>query len=480
VSMANTPNIVFIHTDQQRGDCLSCEGHPVLETPTMDNIACNGVRLSRFYAGCPICVAARRSILIGQSPQKHGIISNANREIPDSVATLPGTLRQHGYQTYHVGRDFHQHPRRKLYGFDDNELVTGPQQAHFSEYQEWFARNCPPGSENQGHWQAGIMHNDWTARPWHLDEHLHPTNWTVDRAMRFLKRRDPTRSFFLSVGFVAPHPPLQPPQFYFDRYLRTGVPDPAVGDWATADWGHQRDHVAPDKVVLNAEQALTVRAAYYAAINHVDTVLRRLVMGIGGRNLSDTMFVFVSDHGEMLGDHYCWRKSRPFEGAARVPFLIAAPAHFGLERGLEVEAPASHHDIMPTLLDMLDIPIPETVDGRSLYPLLRGERAPWRDAVHIENGGYQHALTDGRQKFIWDPVTGEELVFDLVNDPQELHNLSQNADRKDLVEAWRKRLIDALRERPEGFVKAGRLQTVPKYAGVIPWPTNRETEPARG
>ena len=102
------PNIVFIHTDQQRGDCLSCAGHDVLETPTMDNIAHNGVRLSSFYASCPVCVAARRSILIGQSPQKHGIISNANREIPDAVATLPGTLRQHGYQTYHVGRDYHR------------------------------------------------------------------------------------------------------------------------------------------------------------------------------------------------------------------------------------------------------------------------------------------------------------------------------------------------------------------------------------
>jgi len=115
------PNIVFIHTDQQRGDCLGCEGHPVLETPTMDNLACNGVRFSSFYAGCPVCVAARRSILTGQSPQKHGIISNANREIPHTVATLPGELRRNGYQTYHVGRDFHQHLRRKLYGFDDGE-----------------------------------------------------------------------------------------------------------------------------------------------------------------------------------------------------------------------------------------------------------------------------------------------------------------------------------------------------------------------
>jgi len=477
--MDKNPNIVFIHTDQQRGDCLGCAGHPVLETPTMDNIALNGVRLTSFYAGCPVCIPARRSMLIGQSPQKHGIISNTNREIPDAVPTLPGELRKSGYQTYHVGRDFHQHPRRKLYGFDDNELVTGPQHEHFSEYQEWFARNCPPGSETQGHWQSGIMHNDWTARPWHLDEHLHPTNWTVDRAMRFLQRRDPTRPFFLSVGFVAPHPPLQPPQFYFDRYLRTGVPAPSIGDWAEANWGRTRDHVAPDKVVLNAEEMLTTRAAYYGLINHIDTVLRRLVMGIGGSSVSDTIFVFTSDHGEMLGDHYCWRKSRPFEGSARVPFLIAAPDGFGLRRGTELDAPGELRDIMPTLLDMLGFDIPETVDGRSLYPLLKGETVPWRDYVHIEHGGYQHALTDGKRKYVWDPRSGAELFFDLAADPNELRNLATEAYTADgELPQWRECLVRELSERPEGFVRDGSLQTVPTYDGVIPWDTNRELAPA--
>ena len=470
--MNERPNIVFIHTDQQRGDCMGCAGHPVLETPTMDNLACNGVRLSSFYSGCPVCVAARRSILTGQSPQKHGIISNATREIPDTVPTLPGELRRNGYQTYHVGRDFHQHPRRKLYGFDDGEFLTGPQQGHFSEYQEWFAQNCPAGSETQGHWQVGVMHNDWTARPWHLDEHLHPTNWTVDRAMRFLRRRDPTRPFFLSVGFVAPHPPLQPPQFYFDRYLRTGVPDPHMGDWAEASWGTANDHVAPDKVILNAEEILTVRAAYYAAINHIDTLLRRLIMGIGGLSLSDTIFVFTSDHGEMLGDHCCWRKMRPFEGSARVPFIIAAPHCFGLRRSRELDVPASHHDIMPTLLDMLGLAIPGTVDGWSLYPLLKGESVPWRDYVHVEHGRYQHALTDGKCKYVWDPIHGSELFFDLEADPGELHNLAaDNHAAHAEVARWRERLVRELSNRPEGFVKAGELQTVSAYGNVIPWET---------
>ncbi len=202
-------------------------------------------------------------------------------------------------------------------------------------------------------------------------------------------------------------------------------------------------------------------------------LLRRLVMGIGGLTLSDTIFVFTSDHGEMLGDHCCWRKMRPLEGSARVPFLIAAPQGFGLPRGRELDAPASHHDIMPTLLDMLGFAIPESVDGCSLYPLLKGETVPWRDYVHIEHGGYQHALTDGKRKYVWDPRRGSELFFDLEADPGELHNLAADnyAPHTEVVR-WRERLARELSDRPEGFVKAGALQTVSAYGGVIPWETD--------
>ena len=252
-----------------------------------------------------------------------------------------------------------------------------------------------------------------------------------------------------------------------------------MGDWATADWGAMRDHVAPDKVVLNAEQTLSVRAAYYASINHVDTVLRRLCMGIGGLSLADTIFVFTSDHGEMLGDHYGWRKARPFEGAARVPFIIAAPDAFGLTRGSLLDIPASHHDIMPTLLDMLDLPIPETVDGCSFYPRLRGERTPWRDYVHVEHGGYPHAVTDGKRKYVWDPLNGSELFFNLESDPGEEHDLAAAPAAANEVAPWRLRLVAELADRPEGFVHNGTLRTVADYGGVIPWETNRELETCR-
>ncbi len=150
-----------------------------------------------------------------------------------------------------------------------------------------------------------MLNNDWTARPWYLDEHLHYTNWVMDQALEFLEHRDPTCPFFLTVSFLAPHPPLQPPAFYFERYLRTGVPDPVIGDWEEPP-AHDGlgDDVASPHVHLQGEALLSMRAAYYGAINHIDDQLRRFLdqnTALGRLMSENTIVIFTSDHGEMLG-----------------------------------------------------------------------------------------------------------------------------------------------------------------------------------
>jgi arylsulfatase len=468
--MNELPNIVFIHTDQQRGDCLGIEGHPVLQTPNLDGLAAQGTRFTRFYSACPSCIAARRCMLTGQNPQTFGLVGYYEG-LEFDLPTLPGVLRENGYQTYHVGRSMHQSPRRKRYGFDDMELSVGTRGHLFGEYEEWFREHAPKGSK--GMWGVGIMHNDWTAAPWHLEDHLHFSNWTVNRALRFFERRDPSCPFFLSVGFIAPHPPLQPPAFYFDRYLRSGVPAPDCGDWAVKpEFGSGNDHLSNSEVDLNGEQLLCARAGYYGLINHIDDLLRLIlnpVNGVDRVSKRGTIIVFTSDHGEMLGDHYLWRKSLAFESAARVPFIIRAPGSFGVRRNTAVNAPATHADIMPTILDMLNIDVPDTVDGRSLYPLLKGEKVDsWRDCIHIEHAPNHQCVTDGRRKYIWAPVSGKEYFFNLDDDPRELHNLSgvKNFDAE--ISEWRTKLIQLLQDRPEGFVESGKLVSGKKYAAVIP------------
>ncbi|MHB9026639.1 MAG: arylsulfatase [Armatimonadota bacterium] len=475
--MDNRPNIILIITDQQRGDCLGIEGHPVLLTPNMDSIAWQGARFSRAYTTCPSCIAARRSILSGQHPSTHGMVGYQDRVEWQAPPTLPGVLREAGYQTIHVGRSMHQYPVQKRYGYD---YIVPHDHLLRSEYDEWLDAQGQAGSG--GMYGGGLSHNDWTARPWHLEERLHPTNWTVNEALRLMERRDPSCPLFMTISFLAPHPPLQPPAFYLERYLRTGAPAPVIGDWAAAPENDGRGvPVDASRINPTGEALLAMRAGYYGLINHIDDQLRRLLdPGYGVRKLtgSDTVFIFTSDHGEMLGDHHMFRKIVPYESSTRIPLLIQAPGHYGITPRTVIDQPACLEDLMPTILDMADVPIPTTVEGRSLLPLLRGETPPWREYLHIEHAPLQHTLTDGREKYIWFvPEHGEhsqwfipeggEQFFDLSADPQECHDLINDPGAQQRIAHWRARMVEELRDRPEGFSDGERLNRGRPYAAVL-------------
>jgi arylsulfatase A-like enzyme len=294
----------------------------------------------------------------------------------------------------------------------------------------------------------------------------------VDESLAFLQRRDPSCPFFLTVSFIAPHPPLQPPAFYMERYLRTGVPQPVIGDWAEPPHDLGRgDRVAPNRVRLEGEALLSTRAAYYGSINHVDDQIRRLlnpVVGVPSMVGDNTIILFTSDHGEMLGDHYFWRKQQAYEPAARIPLLLQAPARYGFAPETVLDEAVCLEDVMPTLLDLADVEIPPTVEGRSLVPLLRGESSLGREYLHLECTPNFHALTDGREKYVWLPATGREQLFDLEADPQELHNLAEESGSRSTLARWRERLVAQLQDRPEGFSDGQNLIAGQKYDAVMP------------
>jgi arylsulfatase len=475
-AMNERPNIVLIMTDQQRGDCLSAEGHPVLLTPNMDNIGFQGARFRRAYSTCPVCIPARRSLLSGQFPHTHGMVGYRDRVEWDATVTLPGALAAAGYQTALIGRSMHQWPPRKRYGYEQMVVYD-----HLcpEDYDEFLRRHAPVG--NAGWLSGGVFHNDWTARPWHLAEPLHMTNWIVDEALKFLARRDPSCPFFLTVSFLAPHPPLQPPAFYLERYLRTGVPEPVVGDWAekpeTPGEFAVPDAASSRRVQLEGEALRSCRAAYYGLINHVDDQMRRLLEPLAGLPQvtgGNLVLVFTSDHGEMLGDHYLWRKQQPYESSARVPLLIRVPHRLGWPRGVVLDPPVCLEDIMPTLLELADVEIPSTVEGRSLVPLLRGEKPAWRDCLHLECAPHFHALTDGHEKYVWLPASGAEQFFDLRKDPNELRNLAGKPSHRARIARWRRRLIAELEDRPEGFTDGRTLTAGRPYPAVMPHGAKRD------
>ncbi|MBB3073247.1 arylsulfatase A-like enzyme [Paenibacillus baekrokdamisoli] len=462
------PNILLIMTDQQRGDCLSIEGHPVLLTPNMDSIAAQGVRFDRCYSTCPVCIPARRSLLSGQYPDTHGIVGYYQQAEWDASISLPTALKNAGYHTYLVGRDMHQFPQNKRYGYD--HTVSYP------DYCEWLnSRLSYITYEPSGHYYAsGVMHNNRTARPWPHDESLHYTNWTVNEAQRFIQNRDPSCPYFLTVSFLAPHPPLIPPEFYMERYMRTGVPEPVIGEWAKAPVaGGKGSPVDSAEVCLSGEELLSCRSAYYGLINHIDDQLSRLLSSVEAEGADNTIIIFTSDHGEMLGDHYLFRKSVPYEPSVRVPLFISAPPRYGIRKGQVISKPVSLEDIMPTILDLSGVEIPNTVEGSSLAPLMREEEVSWRSYVHIEHGegtvNFQphHTLTDGIEKYIWFVRSGEEQFFDLRTDPQECRNVFDSEHYRDAVAGWRRKLIAKLRDRPERFTDGETLISGRPYPTYI-------------
>ncbi|MBW1697742.1 MAG: arylsulfatase [Deltaproteobacteria bacterium] len=458
----NRPNILLLMADQQRGDCLGIEGHPVLQTPHLDYLAATGVRFSRAYSACPVCIPARRTLMTGRKPANHGVLMNYHTWLDGP--TMPGELSKAGYQTHLVGK-LHLWPKRKLYGFNSADWADSPHERERvdDDYIRFLRREgiteTRPGVVYGAHW------NGWNARPWHLEERLHFSNWCAQSAMDFLERRDPTVPFFLKVSFHQPHQPCTPPQVYWDRYMNMDLPEPYVGQWAKVFDKPQRGlPIDSWRTALEPVVMKQYRAGYYGTINHIDDQIGRILKELP----VNTIVIFISDHGDMLGDHQWIRKRTAYEPSARIPFLIRFPQEADIEQGRVIDEVVELMDIMPTVLEACGISIPETVDGMSLFPLLRKQNIKWRRYLHGEccdipslNSGMQY-LTDGKKKYIWFPGSGTEQYFDLQADPREMTNLAGQADCRDEIEYWRSVLISELAGRPEGFTDGKQLKVLGK------------------
>jgi arylsulfatase len=468
--MPDRPNVLFVMADQFRGDCVGADPNALdgVRTPALDALAERGTLFSRAYTPAPTCVPARRCLWSGQTPATNtpdpeGRVPNAWHEYDwDLDGALPRVLRNRGYQTLLAGKT-HSFPFGNRFGFERTALHTGLGGVR-DDYTRWLDGEFPEANEES----HGAGPNDWTPRPWHLPERAHPTEWTTRRALDLLDSRDPTRPFFLTVSYVRPHQPFDPPSAYWKRQARTGVPDPVAGDWAEAVYGDPPRHPPPDAwhADLDAETVRRARVGYLGSVAHVDAQVGRLLDALDTRGeREETLVVFASDHGEMLGDHHLWKKGYGYEGSARIPLLVDPPAEPNAATPGIVDRPVGLEDISPTVLDAVGVSTPDTVEGRSLLELRRTpDRTEWRPYYHGEVGPQftpeltlQYLVTED-EKYVWNPVTGEELLFDLAADPREQRDLS--SARPERRRWWRDRLVERLRDRPEGFVEDGALSTV--------------------
>ncbi|HRW07038.1 MAG TPA: arylsulfatase [Caldilineaceae bacterium] len=463
-------NFILIITDQMRGDCLGADGHPVLETLNLDHLAALGTRFRCAYSAVPSCLPARATLWSGQHQWHTGVLGMGRGQGPipnDFAHTLAGEFTAAGYRTHLVGKG-HFQPQRTLMGFETTELDESGRMAE-SDHRRWFAAHAPAGVTPDDH---GIDWNSWHARPWHTAEHLHPTAWTMMRSLDFLQQRDPNRPFFLTISFARPHSPYVPPPYYFQRYEQGETPSPHLGLWSTMhDDPSEAANANAWRGRMTSAQIHRARAGYYGEIAFIDTQIGRLLNWLRRTGLAEeTWLLFTSDHGDMLGDHNLWRKTYAYEGSSRVPFIVTPPQPKGqsfiescaLTRAVADEV-VELRDIMPTLLDAAGLPIPATVDGRSVLPLLQDAVADWRAYIHGEHctcyhpDQEMHYVTDGKRKLIWLPRLDQQQFFDLEADPGECNDLMSEPTRQAEIGTWRGYLAAELAARECGWVQDGDL-----------------------
>jgi arylsulfatase A-like enzyme len=390
------------------------------------------------------------------SPWKHGMLGYS-RVAERYPVEMPRMLREAGYYTFGIGK-MHWAPQRNLHGFhgtllDESGRAQSPD--FRSDYRAWFASEAP----NLNPDATGIGWNDYTAKPYVLPERLHPTRWTADCAVRFIESYQRSEPWFLKVSFARPHSPYDPPQRFWDQYAEAALPEAQCGKWAEKyrERSGPRDDIWHGDVGRDAVRR--ARVGYSGSVSFVDEQIGRILEALEKRGVAgETLIVFLSDHGDMTGDHWMWRKSYAYEASARIPMLVRGP---GFGRGRVSEVPVEIRDVLPTLLDAAGAGVPEACDGQSLRTVKRA----WIDLEHdvcYSPSNHWTAVTDGRWKYVFHAQDGSEQLFDLRADRHELRDLTGDAGHEGELRTWRSRMVGHLEGRGAEWVSGGRLMVRPK------------------
>ena len=405
---AGPPNIVIVLTDDQRADALGCAGNPILQTPRMDALAESGVRFTRAFVTTPICAASRASILTGLYERAHGYTFQRPPLAPEHVhLSYPALLRSAGYRTGFVG---------KL-------GVRLPDGAAAEMFDAFHPRVYPYFADDLG------------------GRHL--TDANTDRAIEFLRESDRGRPFCLSISYNAPHAEDANPEQYVwpeacdSLYADIEIPPPATSDAAlfAALPAFLRDSLNRERWRWRfdtPEKRQRMVKGYYRMISGVDQALGRLLTALEEQGLAeDTVVILTSDNGYFLGERGYAGKWSMHDLSTRVPLVIHDPREPAHLRGRSVDELTLNVDLAPTILCLAGVPVPDSMQGRSLLPLLRGRAADRREEVFTEHlWEYEsiprtEAVRTSRWKYVryLDHPEYEEL-YDLVRDPREEVNLA--------------------------------------------------------
>ncbi|HEX8499071.1 MAG TPA: sulfatase [Pyrinomonadaceae bacterium] len=420
-AQARRPNVVFVITDDQRWDSLGVTGHPYAKTPNIDRLAREGVLFRNFFATTPLCSPSRASFLTGQYARRHRVVNNdrlGQDVISHTFETFPRRLREAGYETAFVGK-WHM-------GFDDSRRPG---------FDHWVS------FKGQGVYLDPVVNVD--GRQLQIDGHM--TDFLNRRALEFVGRPH-RKPFLLVLAHKALHVPYLPAKRHESLYAGARYLPPASADEDLAgkpvlrravepvDWAAV-EGVAPeppesrrgrsaDRDSVVRDQLRTLAAVDEGVGQLLDALRRR-------GQLDDTVFIFTSDNGYLLGEHGQFDNKRfAYEESIRVPFVIRYPRLAAA--GGTVDALALNIDVAPTLVELAGAAPLTEAQGRSFVPVLRGARAPWRESFLAEYflekvapraPSWQAART-ARWKYIrYTELEGMDELYDLQSDPHEMRNL---------------------------------------------------------
>jgi arylsulfatase len=461
---AKKPNIVVIMCDQLRYDALGCNGNPVLQTPNIDQLAARGMSFCHAYTPNPLCVPARISFTTGCYSHRAANGSKDNNGIiREGFPLLGEELAARGYETYAIGK-LHYLPYqppgkpRTQHGLQHVELAESGRiigkydpsggTPGLEDYHDYL-HTVGWGGYTRSH---GLGNNDIFAAGSPIPKEHYVDTWIAERVIAHMDahvQAQPDKPFFMWASFPKPHSPYDPPHPFDKLYDPRELPEP-IGDAALLkEQGLDlmlKDHYQYMWNYLSPEARKVIKSHYYGLIALQDQLVGRIVdcLKRNGK-LDDTILVFTSDHGDMMGDYGLFFKKTFYDGSVKVPMIISWPGVIP-EKSISDEL-VGLQDILPTLLSLSGEPLERDVDGEDLSPvLLEGKPVrPYYVSQCLQGKTMQCYMLKTKQwKYIYHEYGGIEELYDELGDPAELHNLAASNESavQEIKQILRVQLLD--------------------------------------
>ncbi|MBN1445060.1 MAG: sulfatase-like hydrolase/transferase [Candidatus Omnitrophica bacterium] len=430
------PNILLIMTDQLHADCLGYTGRRGIKTPNIDKLASEGVNFRQAYTAHGTCIPSRVSYMTGMYPHLHGVYGNDKGPISDGLLSLGVFLQRYGYKTAIIGK---KHlPKWNKHGFQYERLCyhADAPLRQLDYYNYLKKHNLHQWYDYLGDVKKFCMGTEEVPVEHCLE------NWTADESIKYLNEAG-GEPFFLFTSFERPHDPLSIPKNWNHVYNPDEIILPENLEYTESSFYFDRNVELLWNIKTYGEKTLReALAKYYTIITLIDHNIGRILDSLEKRNLKDnTIVIFCSDHGDFAGEYGRMAKGYPYDALHHIPFVWNWPGVF--KKGKMENGFAQNTDFFPTICDLLNLPAPVTLQGRSLVPYLKTDKGCDRDAVFYESVCVKTVRTKTHKlnySFTSEGEKGE--LFDLSKDPHEYKNVFAEDSYRDVRENLIRRLMD--------------------------------------